>query len=258
MISAGGPEEARARADGGRVGRRDRYVQEPGLPRRRQRPYEDRPTRARSRARWTETHRSADRFEVLSLFTYKARGVRPSEHARTAILIRAGYKDQTDHTSTSSSSSSIGSSRPACDTTRCCDNKLQRCSMRPSSSTNTYVGTTSASRSYEGTKVEGRTTPSLMLQHILTMMIEWDVNHEEAAERLAEGDIHFEPETLRVELCATGSAWRAVTKRPALSTFCYSLSTRRNRIGRRRRDSVQADRIGNRTLRRRSVLLPKT
>lgn len=148
-----------------------------------------------------ETHRSADRFEVLSLFTYKARSVRPSEHARAAILIRAGYKDQTDRhlnlvkfildrlVETGLRQHKVLRQQAATllDAAEFIDEHLRWYNER--------IAELRRER-----KSKGGRRPSLMLQHILTMMIEWDVNHEEAAERLAEGDIHFEPETLRVEL----------------------------------------------------------
>ena len=148
-----------------------------------------------------ETHRSADRFEVLSLFTYKARTVRPSDHSRTAILTRAGYKDQTDR--------DLNLIRFLLD--RLVETGLRQYKvLRQQSATllDAVEFIDDHLRWYDERiaelrrerKSKGGRRPSLMLQHILTMMIEWGVDHEEAAERLAKGDIHFEPETLRVEL----------------------------------------------------------
>lgn len=148
-----------------------------------------------------ETHRSADRFEVLSLFTYKARQVRPSEHSRTAILTRVGYRDQTDRhlnlvrfildrlveTGLRQYKALRQQAATLLDAVEFIDDHLR------------WYNDRIAELRRERKTTDGR-KPSLMLQHILTMMIEWEVDHEEAAERLATADLHFEPETLRVEL----------------------------------------------------------
>lgn len=155
-----------------------------------------------------EAHRSADRFEVLSMFTYKARNVRPSEHARTAILTRVGYRDQTNR--------HLSLIRPMLE--RLVETGLrQHKVLRQQAATlldaaefiddhlQWYDERIAALRKQR--KSKGGRRPSLKLHHIVTMLIEWDVDHDEASARLAEGDIHIEPETLRVEL------WRRRNRR---------------------------------------------
>ncbi len=148
-----------------------------------------------------EAHRNADRLEGLGLLAaHKARRVRPSEHARTAILTGIGYRDQTD--------SHLDLISPWIDLlveVGLSQHRVMRRQAATLLEAAEYI--VDQLRWYDESiaelrkrrKSRGGRPPSLMLKCTITMMIRLDLHHNETSERLAGAGIDIDPETLRVE-----------------------------------------------------------